>query len=159
MARPFEWENRNALLVQTGANEVRTRPVGVPKWIRDATPDDVDKEFVVPSGKIWDLQAILLTIVTTETAGNRVLVFTVLDDAGNSLLDMPENANITANMTGRCNYSTSGTRTSSAIAGRDIIPTMKLLPGYKLRIWDDNEVDVNDVLSVVLHVIEYDASS
>lgn len=158
MARPFEWENRNALLVQTGANEVRTRPGGVPKWIRDATEDDNDKTFIVPVGKMWYVVGIYVELTATATEGNRRL--NVIFGDGTSPLDtLYTNTDQEASSSVRYHIGPNVPNLTNDLFGTQYKAMFEhyLPSGYTIRVYDANNVDVQDDMIVIIHVIEYDS--
>jgi hypothetical protein len=171
MARPFEWENRNALLVQTGANEVRTRPGGTPKWIRDDTLNCLDKSFIVPEGKYWEILFVGWTLKTSAVVGYRNVRVNITNGT-DLVLPVRQSANVAASTSsaayvafGNQMDSTFGAQplltngTDAAVAQSNRTLPKSILPaGYVLRIYELNSVDAEaDELTVVIHYIEYDA--
>jgi hypothetical protein len=141
-------------------------------WTRDATANDSDKSFTVPTGKIWELFAVEASIITTANAGNRSLRLTITD--GTNLLLIPRySASIAASKRGfarwhsdygyahtdAATYTLNDGGAAADVAVHDWLPTKCYLPaGYVVRVYDSNAVDAAaDDLTVVLHYIEYDA--
>lgn len=138
---------------------------GTPKWTRDATLNDSDKEFTVPAGKIWDLKAIVSTLTATATVGNR-LMQNVITDGTNEVIRTQRTASITASQvsifrvtvgegaTGAVGNGFQGANVSTL----DALPALILPAGYVIRVYDSAAIDAAaDDLTVVLHYVEYDA--
>lgn len=155
MANPLEWENKNALLVQTGTNEVRTKPGGVPKIITDATPDNTNKTFTVPVGKIWDVKTICITLAATETVGNRS-IFVHYKTSGGIEFFRNYSDTIAASQTRVKSFSSGGNGSNLPLANN--IPSGLLPAGTKINIWDANAIaPTADDMTIGMLVIEYDA--
>lgn len=143
---------------------------GVPTWVRDATSNDSDKSWTVPTGKAWVLKVLFADIVATATVGNRVLRVDFTDGT-NRIFGGPPTASIPASNRGymllKAGYYGAAfntadrpgpTQSTINIAITDGIPEMVLTAGCVIRVWDTAAIDAaGDDLAVVLHYIEYDA--
>lgn len=144
---------------------------GTPTWVRDATANDSDKSFTVPTGKLWCLKAIEACLTCTATVGNRVLS-AVITNGVNQIHSLWQSASITASQVGVVYGATSlGTPSTTAsrkptlaggdsvnVAINDSLPDMVLPAGYVIRVYDSAAIDpAADDLIVVLHYVEYDA--
>lgn len=146
------------------------KPGGTPKWVYDATTNDSDKSFTVPTGKRWDMREVHAELTATATVGNRQLAV-IITDGTNTIMTAIKTSNVAATQTGVTNLyfgngpSNNTTNTNNPLLstgtptvgyGMTVSNTM-LLAGYVIRAYDFNAVDAAaDDLTVVLHYIEYD---
>ena len=143
---------------------------GTPTWVRDATANDSDKSFTVPTGKVWDLLYIVAQLSTTATVGNRALIVKISNGADSVFIPL-QTAVIAASQVGINRVYFNAPQATSTIAmvlldasavsnvgltngvGRVILPA-----GYVINVKDNAAIDAAaDDLTVVLHYVEYDA--
>lgn len=141
-------------------------------WTRDATADDSDKSFTVPTGKIWKVLTILWDIQCSATVGNRTVMVSITN--GTSVVWVsPKSGNITASQkavsglvpglphkTDESYYNIlDGTTAGTGAGVWAHLPFEMYLPaGYVIRVWDSAAVAAAaDDMVVVIHYIEYDA--
>lgn len=115
----------------------------------DTTADDSDKTFTVPTEERWHVFAIYVELTTTATVGNRQLLVDFRDDSNNVLARVVPGITQAASLT--YNYSIApGFAQQTSITGltnedntlmTPMPPTMLLLPGYDIRIYDEATVD------------------
>ena len=145
---------------------------GTPKWTYDATANDSDKSFTVPTGKIWKILSLEACLKATATVGNRVLQISI-SDGTNAIYRFQNSTNITASQQGTVYMAanvTPGAVTKRGLEGAEpgvaqntavAVPSpddMYLLAGYVVRVYDTAAVDASeDDLTVVLHYVESDA--
>jgi len=143
----------------------------IPKIVLDATANDSDKTFTVPTGKIWELYGIYVLLVTTATVGTRTLRVVIRDttpavvqtfgsaSCGNSSnLQVTHRPGIGYSVTaGQCEVRIDTLAAPSNVYQTSLPPT--LLPaGYSVRIYDSAAIDAAaDDMTVVLEYVEYDA--
>jgi len=152
-----------------GSKQVVTRPGGTAKWTRDATTNDSDKSFTVPTGKEWEIVGIHVEIACTATVGNRQLRVLITDGTNNIHATTPSSA-ITANQTGVLELQTNhaviaagvsyvlASGTAPNVGQSGVLNRLRLPAGYVIRAYDFNAVDAAaDDMIVVLHYIEYEA--
>lgn len=160
MANPLEWENKNALLVQGSvavSNEVKTAPCGVPKWVIDSAPDDSNKEIVVPAGKKWKVELVGLIVDTSAVVGNRVMALNFMNGAVNLCRISPGFNQGAGTKWYYYYYPTAPLDTIGALVSAPT-PSVTLLAGMSIKVEDGAIIDVaGDDMTVVVHVIEYDA--
>jgi hypothetical protein len=151
--------------------QVRTRSAGFSRFQRDATANDSDKSFVVPTGKIWKLRYVEALLVADATVGNRVLICLVSN--GTSFVHVGMNSgNIAASQVGvgywgfggnaytdttnlRRRLDTAGTPNVSISTNG---PEMVIPAGYFVQVRDNSGVSAaGDDLTVVIHYEEFDA--
>jgi len=143
---------------------------GTPTYTLDATANDSDKSFTVPTGKRWLLEYVEAVIATSATVGNRAVQLAVSNGAAYVHMAAPSGSVAASNsgaflwttdiaLVGNTTQRYKITDTNIATAGlTDYIPTMILPAGYVVRVWDKAAVDAAvDDLTVVLHYVEYDA--
>jgi hypothetical protein len=151
-----------------GKMVARTIPAGTPIWTRDATLNDSDKSFTVPSKKRWNLISVTAQITATATVGNRALVV-LINDGTNNIHASAKTGSVSAGNTGvvgiwagNVSSTTAGDMplydgVSSTVAKLAPIPNMVLPAGYIVRVYDTAAVDAAaDDLTVVLHYEEID---
>ena len=146
---------------------------GTPKWTRDATLNDSDKSFTVPTGKVWLVRSVTATIVCTATVGNRILEARITDGADIVAIG-PRSGAIAASQKGTYQWMEGGLSTStsgdlaSLVDGTtvNVVRAVATIPsggyiipaGYVVQVSDVAAVDAAaDDLIVVLHYVEYDA--
>ena len=148
--------------------EIRTTPGGTAKWTYDATANDSDKSFTVPSGKVWQPLMILGNIACTATVGNRNLLVTISNGtalvwnsikggniAASGYGNIQIGIDVTISTTGRPPISA---LTAATVTVNDIMPYLMLPAGYIIRVYDLAAVDAAaDDLIVSINYIEYDA--
>ena len=131
---------------------------------RNATANDSDKSFTVPTGKIWELRAIFNSFSTTATVGNRFINVSITDGT-NAILptaNVPAQAASVSNVVTMWAYGSSGPLTSTSVSSVAHIVSLGVTPllpeGYVVRVFDSAAIDpAADDLTVVLYYIEYDA--
>jgi len=141
---------------------------GTPTWERDATANDSDKSFTVPTGKIRVYDYVGATIVASADVGNRALGVSIMDGA-TLLYHSQLTGNIAASANGSIivspEFSSPNTTPIVGLTGalgtialREYIPRFKLTAGQSLRVRDVNIVAVAaDDMTVEMHYVEYDA--
>jgi len=145
---------------------------GALSYTRDATTNDSDKSFTVPTGKIWRVLSVESTLMTDATVGNRALTIQFYNGTPALVWGGKATASVAASNNGGA-YAAVGATESTTARGRidgaansnhnaqsvmNIPWGLVLLAGYSIRVWDVNAVAVNgDDLTVVIHYIEYDA--
>lgn len=144
---------------------------GTPMWVRDATANDSDKSFTVPTGKTWVPVYVAATLLATATVGNRVLQAEVRNAANENVLPMVASPNIAASQSGTILVHRTGVTPAttarkrldditlgSTVSETDTLPDMIMTAGMYVRVRDASAVDAAaDDLTVVLHYVEYDA--
>ena len=132
---------------------------GTPKWMYDATANDSDKSFTVPTGKIWAMISGRASLTTTATVGNRTPQIRITD--GTNTVAIVSAPNLAASTTGNYPISFAGATDDFARSSETMLASFDplILPaGYVIRVYDSSAVDVAaDDLTVVLHYVEYDA--
>lgn len=144
---------------------------GTPKWTRDATANDSDKSFTVPTGKIWIVKSITYTIVTTATAGNRAMRLRITN--GTNLIAVGEVMDAIAasnSSTGAWIFGVPGGAAAALQPRLDTgatatvanwirgMPDLVLLAGYVVQVLDSGTIDAAaDDLTIAINYIEYDA--
>lgn len=148
-------------------------PHGTPKWNRDATPNDSDKSFTVPTGKVWHLKTVYAALIATATVGNRALVVVINNGADNVFISA-KTGSIAASNSGTIligDIAVSGsTANQNPILDTAATPNATvyngqfpsggfILPaGYIVRVYDTAAIDAAaDDMTVVLHYWECDA--
>ena len=129
---------------------------GTPTWVRDATLNDSDKSFTVPTGKVHDLKFVYVQFAATATVGSRT-VAVVITDGTNEVLRCTAGSQVTASATARFIF---GQTTMDGYTGTtsEPLPGCLLPAGYVVRVYDVSAIDAAaDDMTVVLHYVEYDA--
>jgi hypothetical protein len=143
---------------------------GTVKWLRDDAPNDSDKSFPVPAGKVWDVLSIAYELVASAVVGNRQMAVYITDgtDALWTTVPSPAVAALTP-CNGRFapNLPTDNTMQlarldtygwSSTISVTGPLPRLLLPAGHVVRVSDYKAIDpAGDPLVVVLQYVEYDA--
>jgi len=155
--------------------EYAVKPGGTPTWVRDATPNDSDKTFTVPAGKMWDMRLAVMELQATATVGNRYIAIVISNAApavllpattvvagvapagfGNATIYFGNAAVGNATSTYVSRFSSPTTTASPVITA--YLPELILLPGYSIRMYDVSAIDpAADDMIAVLHYIEYEA--
>lgn len=141
----------------------RTKDCGYPRWVRDATLNDSDKSFTVPTGKVWELHHVKMSLTATATVGNRPMTIAITDGTNELMRNQP--VNVAASQTGTVIMVFDGSVAYAATAlflanvgtqcsfGKAVLPA-----GYVVRCYDSAAIDAAaDDVTVVLHYTEYDA--
>lgn len=105
----------------------------------DATLDDSDKTFVVPTRKQWHVRSIGVRLVTTATVGNRQLDVFITDDADNLLAKYVSGAVQAASLTRDYVFAPgqpNDTAFVNAAMVRALAAGLVLSAGYKVRVFD-----------------------
>lgn len=116
----------------------------VPTAVQDQAVGS-DKTFTVPAGEEWELVQLYAQVLTTATVGNRLTTVEVQDDNSVLLSKIAANAVQAASLDVGYNFAP-GLQDQPAIVGKDINtahPASVLGPGYKLRAYDQNAVDLS----------------
>lgn len=109
----------------------------------DATANDSDKTFTVTSGKVWEIQSIFVTLVTTATAGNRQMQVEI-DNGTSVYLVVPVGAVQAASVTRH--YSLAHglpdlTAMRNTLYLLTPFPKLVLPAGHRIRVYDAAAVD------------------
>lgn len=92
-----------------------------------------------------------VVLVTTATAGNRVLALRALDAAGNILCHIPISANVAASLTTRITWGAGCPNFASGNFQVASLPVEFTLPaGASIQILDQANIDVADTIAVSL---------
>lgn len=109
-----------------------------------------------PAGVAWRIHAITVLVTTTATAGNRRITVELLDSGNVTLMVMAHTLQIAASLTASANFGHStynaaaaGTSPLQSLA-EGVVPIV-VLAGQKLRITDQNGVDITDTAKVYVH--------
>jgi hypothetical protein len=125
----------------------------------DATADDSDKTFAVPSGKQWHVRSIGVRLVTTATVGNRQLDILITDGSDNLLIKLAAGAVQAASLTRDYTFAPGLPNDTSFANGAmtRALPENLVLPaGYKIRVYDSAAIDAAaDDLTVRILVEEW----
>lgn len=155
-----------------GMGKIVSRSVdgGSAVFLRDATLNDSDKSFTVPSNKIWRLRYVHCDITATATAGSRNLI-ALVSDGTDVLFTSGRTGNIAAGQTGCLKVCMGGglltTSTNFVPMLSGAVPNVSLgigfqhefdmLAGYVIRVCDIAAIDAAaDDMTVVLHYEELD---
>ena len=147
-----------------------TVPGGTVKWTYDATANDSDKSFTVPTGKIWVPIMIRSEATCSADVGNRT--FTVYFSNGtNVIYHLNKSGSVTASQTFTLLFAikwreagttaanvplSTGTNPNVCVYGS--IPPILLPAGYVIRVYDSAAIAAGaDDMTVVINYIEYDA--
>jgi len=131
---------------------------GTVKWTRDATTNDSDKSFTVPTGKIWHMIGIRFYLTATATVGNRIPSIYVAPDGANYFVYF-QGAALTASNTGQYMVSFQGVSDDFTAAAAVVQGSMPMIlpAGAIVRVYDVGAVDAAaDDMVVLLHYVEYD---
>jgi len=131
---------------------------GTPVWVRDATLNDSDKSFTVPTGKLWELLGVTATISNTATVGNRTLQMQITNGVS-EVYRSPRSGNIIASAAEMVSWAWGGAGSYGQVGFVTMSTYRMILPaGYVVRVYDSAAIDAAaDDLTVVLHYVEYDA--
>ena len=109
--------------------------------VNDAVADDSDKSFT--PAKRWRIQAIVVVLVATATAGNRQVVVRVL--SGSDLLYQSAAGAVQAQSTTvTYNFAPGNTREAVAVAGALDVPLpadLDVNPALTVQVLDDAAID------------------
>lgn len=147
----------------------RTYPAGTSTIMYDATANDSDKSFTVPTNKEWKLKSLYAELATTATVGNRVLIAQITS-GGNAIFCSRSTASIVASKRGISKICFGSVISSITTLRRILAGTtdcdicidageceITLPAGSVIRIWDVAAVDAAaDDMIVVLHYEELD---
>lgn len=106
----------------------------------DATANDSNKSWVVPAGEMWKLNFAHVILATTATAGNRQVLMEVLNELGQSVMDVAAGATQAASTTRHYGFLQGIFRETSFIDDEIQVPIpldFFLGPGYTLTFKDD----------------------
>jgi hypothetical protein len=114
------------------------------RWFRmsqqsDATLNDSDKTFTVPSGKAWRLVAITARLISTATVGNRQLDVLITDGSDNLLIKYQAGAVQAASLTRDYHFAPNhpqDTGFTNGVMLRALGSDLVLPAGYKVRVYD-----------------------
>jgi len=142
---------------------------GTPKWTYDATANDSDKSFVVPTGKIWEIKSIYIEINTTATVGNRICNYTISNGTNVIYVSQARITVAASTWSGLLHYNSAPASAVQPAVNLALtqnltnpattsMPVTYLPAGYIIRCRDYAAVDAAaDDMTVVIEYIEYDA--
>jgi len=137
--------------------QVVTRPGGTIKVTRDATANDSDKLFSVPTGKIWEVLSVFVELTTTATVGNRYVIVTV-QSAGAVVYQFYRQEAHAASTS--ANYMFAPFLTTVTTGNYRYFPLGKVMlnAGEGIRVYDGAAVDAAaDDMTVSITCLEYEA--
>lgn len=112
--------------------------------VYDATANDSDKTFTVPTNEMWKLCYAHVTLVTSATVGNRQMVFGIYDADGNLIIDLVAGATQAASLTRHYGF-LQGIYRETSFTGNEIqVPVpidCYIPPGGSLRFYDSAAID------------------
>ncbi len=114
------------------------------RQIFDDAANDSDKSFVVPAGRRYLIHYGQVTLVTTITAGARQVALEVQDDLANIVFRSLAGATQAVSLTREYHFAPNPVREAAFINGQIMVPippTLILLPGWTLRIYDTAAID------------------
>lgn len=116
-----------------------------------------DKVFTVPANRLWIVRWIHLGLTTTATLGNRTPVVDYRDAGDGVIFRLIHPQQYTENTTNVYYEFFPGAARETALMGINLgpLPPVSCLPaGYDVRIYDNDNRDVNDTFAVYLMVTE-----
>lgn len=126
--------------------------------LANADLNDSDKSFTVPEGETWLVRSAYVELVTTATAGNRVVTVRQTNSADETLASSSA-ATQAASLTHRYTFTPGGqvATGSSAVQGAVYpLPEVVLPAGAKVRVFDSAAVDAAaDDMTVRLVIERY----
>ncbi len=127
----------------------------VPGFVTDLGAGN-DKIVTVPINETWKLLGVYAELITTATVGVRQLRVQVRD-ASNGLLVVEEwseaqVASLTKNYVAAPEVAQFSDLTSEMLYKG--IPSTRLIVGFDIRVFDDNNIDVLDVLNVQVNRVK-----
>jgi len=119
--------------------------------------DSSDKTITVPASTVWEISSIMLSLITTATAGNRQVAVLFTDGSDNVVMEIRAGAVQAASLT---RYYAIAPGLPDLTSFRDTnylstpLPAGIILPaGYKIRMYDKAAIDAAaDTLSVRMMV-------
>lgn len=130
--------------------------------LTDLTSNDSDKTFTVPNNTIYEVILAHVVYTSTATAGNRQLLFAILDENSDLILDIHAGATQAASNTHHYSFLKGIFREASFIDDAIQVPLptgLILKPGWKIRIYDGDAVDAAaDDMTVKIVVTDQDNS-
>lgn len=125
----------------------------------DATANDSDKEWVVPTNAQWKLNSAFVTLVSTATVGNRVVTLEVQDASSNVIFALAAGAVQAASGTVNYSFSIGAPRETTAVNGYLSVNCpgeLWLDAEYTLRVYDSAAVDAAaDDMTVSFQVSQF----
>jgi len=111
--------------------------------VNDATPNDSDKTFTVPAGEEWEILSIYAQLTTTATVGNRAMAVEFMTAAGDIIASVwassaPLQA---ASLSYKYTLAPGMDVVASAPRSSGSIPSLALLAGYQIRVYEYVAVD------------------
>lgn len=116
----------------------------LPVLLTDTDLNDTSKDFVVPSGYIYELLYGQVSLVTTSTVGNRQLAIQILDDDSVVITTINAGAVQAASTTRQYNFIQGVPRETSFVTNSlnvAIPDEFIMLPGYTIRVIDTAAID------------------
>ena len=110
----------------------------------DAATNDSDKSFVVPDNEMWELNFAHVLFTSTATVGNRQILMELIDADNNIVLDLAAGALQAASLVRHYAFLQGIYRETSFVDNEIQVPLPQagfLLPGWTLRVYDENAVD------------------
>lgn len=109
----------------------------------DATANDSDKTFTVPSSEVWEILSVYVENASTATVGNRIITVRITDST-DATVGSSSAATQAASLTHRSTFIPAGqvATGSSAVQGATYpLPGVLVPSGYKVRVLDAAAVD------------------
>jgi hypothetical protein len=123
----------------------------------DSAANDSDKTFTVPTGQVWVVSNILVTLASTATVGNRQMV-AVVSDGTNTLAIQNADSTQAASLTEYYNFSPGYGSAAEAPTYYHTapLPVGVLQPGWTVRLYDSAAIDAAaDDMTVVIVGLVY----
>lgn len=113
--------------------------------LQDLLDNDSDKSFVVPAGVRYHVYYGSVIYVSTAVAGNRLIALEVLDGSSNHIFHSIAGSVQAASGTREYMFQPTGTPETTFRDDHIVVPIPEkliILPGWTLRIHDENEIDL-----------------
>jgi len=130
------------------------------RLIFDDTLNDSDKSFVVLAGQRHKLYYGSVTFISTATVGNRQIALEVQDASANVVFRSLAGAVQAASLTREYHFAPNPVREAAFVNGQIMVPippSMILLPGWTLRLYDTATIDAAaDDMTVAMMIDDKD---
>ena len=132
-------------LTPSDYSEWQSHFIGQPQLQADEAPNDSDKTFTVPVGKVWEILSIWVELTSTASVGNRQISVQIQDSDSDVIGTVIAGINQAESLTRNYFF---GAGVVDLTTARDTnflttpIPRILLPAGFIIRVYDNFAVDV-----------------
>jgi hypothetical protein len=127
--------------------------------VKDKTPDNSNKSFLVPLNEIWKFNSACVQLTTSAVVGNRIVEMALFDPENDQVKHFTSGNVQAASSTVFYCFNLGTFRETTVVNGVIHSPASEdlyITGGYSLRFWDKSAIDpTHDDMNIFFQVMRY----